>query len=86
MGARAESNKLLQVEFIQKACYTTWLANVVILRKPNGKWRMCTDYLNLNKACPKDAYPFPNIDQLVDGAVGHYIFSFWMLSQGTTKS
>nr|KYP58838.1 Transposon Ty3-G Gag-Pol polyprotein [Cajanus cajan] len=37
---------------------------------------MCTDYTNLNKACPKDAYPFPNIDRLVDGAAGHKLLTF----------
>nr|KYP55608.1 Retrovirus-related Pol polyprotein from transposon opus [Cajanus cajan] len=47
-----------------------------MVRKPNGKWRMCTDYTNLNKACPKDAYPLPNIDRLVDGASGHKFLSF----------
>nr|KYP71974.1 Retrovirus-related Pol polyprotein from transposon opus [Cajanus cajan] len=47
-----------------------------MVRKPNGKWRMCTDYTNLNKACPKDAYPSPNIDRLVDGASGHKFLSF----------
>nr|KYP52283.1 Transposon Ty3-I Gag-Pol polyprotein [Cajanus cajan] len=47
-----------------------------IVKKPNGKWRMCTDYTNLNKACPKDAYPLPNIDRLVDGASGHKVLTF----------
>nr|KYP54579.1 Retrovirus-related Pol polyprotein from transposon 17.6 [Cajanus cajan] len=47
-----------------------------MVRKPNGKWRMCTDYTNLNKACPKDAYPLPNIDRLVDGASGHKFLTF----------
>jgi len=75
-AAREESSKLLQAGFIREARYTTWLANVVIVKKPNGKWRMCTDYTDLNKACPKDAYPLPNIDRLVDGAAGHHILSF----------
>nr|KYP38447.1 Transposon Ty3-G Gag-Pol polyprotein [Cajanus cajan] len=47
-----------------------------MVKKPNGKWRMCTDYTNLNKACPKDAYPLSNIDRLVDGASGHKFLSF----------
>ena len=76
-AVRDESAKLLQAGFIQEARYTTWLANVVIVKKPNGKWRMCTDYTYLNKACPKDAYPLPNIDRLVDGAAGHQILSFF---------
>lgn len=56
--------------------YTTWLANMVMVTKPNNKWKMCVDYTNLNKACPKDSYPLPNIDRLVDRAVDHKILSF----------
>ena len=63
-----ETDKLLQAGFIQEAQYTTWLANVVLVKKPNGKWRMCIDYTDLNKACMKDSYPLPSIDRLVDGA------------------
>lgn len=54
------------VNFAQKVQYPTWLANMVIVPKKNNKWRMCIDYTDLNKACPKDNYPFPRIDQLVD--------------------
>jgi len=48
----------------------------VLVKKANGKWRMCTDYTNLNKPCPKDTYPLPSIDRLVDSAVGHKVLSF----------
>nr|KYP73371.1 Retrovirus-related Pol polyprotein from transposon 297 family [Cajanus cajan] len=72
----SEVAKLLQARFIREVQYTTWLANVVMVKKPNGKWRMCTDYTNLNKACPKDAYPLPSIDRLVDGAAGHRLLTF----------
>nr|KYP73712.1 Retrovirus-related Pol polyprotein from transposon 297 family [Cajanus cajan] len=47
-----------------------------MVKKSNEKWRMCTDYTNLNKACPKDAFPLPNIDWLVDGASGHKVLTF----------
>nr|KYP61350.1 Transposon Ty3-I Gag-Pol polyprotein [Cajanus cajan] len=47
-----------------------------MVKKANGKWRMCTDYTDLNKTCPKDAYPLPHIDALVDGAAGHQRLSF----------
>jgi len=47
-----------------------------MVKKVNGKWRMCTEYTDLNKACPKDACPLPSIDKLVDGAAGHRILSF----------
>jgi len=75
-ATRAEADKLLQAGFIRKAHYTTWLANVVMVKKANGKWRMCVDYTDLNKACPKDSYPLLTIDRLVDGAVGHHVLSF----------
>jgi len=75
-AAIEETEKLMQVGSIQEAQYTTWLANVVLVKKPNGKWRMCTDYTDLNKACPKDSYPLPSIDRLVDGASGKEMMSF----------
>lgn len=75
-AARVETDKLVQAGFIQTVRYTTWLANVVMVKKSNGKWRICVDYTDLNKACPKDSYPLPTIDRLVDGAVGHQILSF----------
>lgn len=71
-----EVQKLLSAGFIREIQYTTWLANIVIVKKSNEKWRMCTDYIDLNKAFPKDAYPLPNIDRLVNGAIGHKILSF----------
>jgi len=46
---------LLEAGFIKEIHYTTWLANVVLVKKNNGQWRMCVDYTDLNKACPKDA-------------------------------
>nr|KYP66897.1 Transposon Ty3-I Gag-Pol polyprotein [Cajanus cajan] len=71
-----ETQKLLNAGFIKEIKYTTWLANVVMVKKSNGKWRMCVDYTDLNKACPKDAYPLPSIDRLVDGASGYAMLSF----------
>ena len=47
-----------------------------MVKKANGKWRMCVDFTNLNKACPKDIDPFPRIDLLVDSTVGHQLLSF----------
>jgi len=49
---------------------------VVLVKKENGKWQMCVDYTDLIKACPKDAYPLPNIVRLVDGAVGNKVLYF----------
>jgi len=74
--AREETQQLMKVDFIKKARYTTWLADVVMVKKSNGKWRMCVDYTYLNKACPKDSYPLQSIDRLVDDVTGHTILSF----------
>lgn len=67
---------MLDVGFIREIQYTTWLANVVLVKKNNGQWRMCVDYTDLNKACPKDAYLLLSIDGLVDGVTDNRIFSF----------
>ncbi|KAK2374249.1 hypothetical protein QL285_075225 [Trifolium repens] len=67
---------LLEAKFISEARYSTWLSNVVLVKKNNGKWRMCVDYTDLNRACPKDAYPLPSIDKLVDNSSGFKLLSF----------
>nr|KYP69584.1 Transposon Ty3-I Gag-Pol polyprotein [Cajanus cajan] len=71
-----ETQKLLNAGFIREVRYTMWLANVVLVKKSSGKWCMCVDYTDLNKAFPKDLYPLPSIDRLVDGASGHALLSF----------
>ena len=63
---KEEVQKLIGANFIQEIYYPDWLANVVMVEKANGKRRMCVDFTNLNKACPKDSYPLSHIDQLVD--------------------
>nr|KYP68887.1 Retrovirus-related Pol polyprotein from transposon 17.6 [Cajanus cajan] len=72
----AETQKLLNVGFIHEVRYTTWLANVVLVKKNSRKGRMCVDYTDLNKVCHKDSYPLPSIDKLVDSASGHALLSF----------
>ena len=49
---------------------------MVVVPKKGGKWRVCVDYTNLNEACPKDSFPLPRIDQIVDATTGHGILSF----------
>ena len=56
--------------------YPEWLINVVPVKKANGKWRICVDFTDLNKACPKDSFPLPRIDQLVDSIAGHKLLTF----------
>ena len=73
---RDEVDKLLEVGFIREVEYPNWLANVVVVPKKEGKWRVCVDYTNLNNACPKDSFPLPRIDQIVDSTSGQGMLSF----------
>ncbi|XP_074579125.1 uncharacterized protein LOC141835651 [Curcuma longa] len=66
-----EVQKLLKAGYIKEVHFPTWLSNVVLVPKPGNKWRVCVDFRDLNKACPKDCYPLPRIDQLVDSTSGH---------------
>lgn len=56
--------------------HPTWLANPVVVRKANGKWRLCIDFTYLNKACLKDPFPLPRIDHTVDSTLGCDLLSF----------
>ncbi|PKA61007.1 RNA-directed DNA polymerase like [Apostasia shenzhenica] len=47
-----------------------------MVKKANGKWRICVDFRSLNRACPKDTYPLPRIDTMVDHTVGYEVMSF----------
>ena len=71
-----EVEKLLTTGFIREVHYPKWLANIVMVKKSNGKWRMCVDFITLNNACPKDSFPFPRIDQLVNSTAGHELLTF----------
>ena len=77
-----EVGKLLMAGFIREVYYLDWLANVVMVKKSNGKWRMCVDFTNLNKACPKDSFPLPRIDQLVDLTARHKLPTFMNVFSG----
>uniref|UniRef100_A0A2N9H4R2 Uncharacterized protein n=1 Tax=Fagus sylvatica TaxID=28930 RepID=A0A2N9H4R2_FAGSY len=77
-----EVQKLLAAEAIRPVLYPTWLSNTVVVQKKNGKWRVCVDFTDLNKVCPKDHFPLPRIDQLVDSAAGHDRMSFLDAFQG----
>ena len=68
--------KLLEAGFIREVYYPDWLANVVMVKKPNGKWRMCVDFTDPNRACPKDSYLLPQIDTLVDSTTRHELLRF----------
>jgi hypothetical protein len=74
-GGRNEVKRLLSAGVIREVTYPEWLANTVMVKKANGKWRMCIDFTDLNKACPKDEFPLPRIDTLVDAAASLELMS-----------
>jgi hypothetical protein len=67
-AAKAKVHRQLEANFIEPIAYPTWLANIVMVQKKSGKWRMCIDFTSLNKACPKDNFPLPQIDKIVNSA------------------
>ncbi|XP_060969882.1 uncharacterized protein LOC133037084 [Cannabis sativa] len=71
-----EIQKLIDVGSVREVDYPDWLANVVVVKKKNGKWRVCIDFTDLNKACPKDSFPLPHIDMMVDATAEHELLSF----------
>ena len=73
---QAEVDNLLKTGFIREIKYPKWLANVVVVPKKGGKWRVCVDYTDLNEACPKDSFPLPRIDQIIDASARHGMLSF----------
>ena len=84
-AVREEVTKLKKAGAIKEVFYPEWLANTVVVKKKNGKCRVCVDFMDLNKACPKDPFPMPRIDRLVDSTVGHPRMSFLDAFQGYHK-
>ena len=77
-----EVQRLKEAGVIREIFFPELLANTVIVKKKNGKWRVCVDFTDLNWACPKDPFPMPKIDQLVDATYGHMRMSFLDTFQG----
>ena len=71
-----EVRKLLQAGAIREVEYPEWLANVVLVKKANDKRRLCIDFTDINRACPKDSFPLPQIDLIVDATASHELLSF----------
>ena len=71
-----EIHKLLTARFIKEVHHPDWLANPILVKKKNGKMRMCVDYTSLNKACPNVPFQLPRIDQIVDSTAGCETLSF----------
>lgn len=81
-AVKEEVTKLKRAKAIKEVFYPEWLANTVLVKKKNETWRVCLDFMDLNKACPKDPFPMPRIDQLVDATIGHSQISFLDAFQG----
>ena len=75
-AVKEEFDKLLAANFIKPCDYQEWLANVVMVKKASSQWRTCVDFTDFNRASPKDYYPLPRKDQLVDSTSGHVLLSF----------
>ena len=71
-----EVEKQLSVGFLTAIAYSNWVANIVLVLKKDVKVRMCINYRDLNQACPKDNFPLPHIDTLIDYTVTNMCFSF----------
>lgn len=74
--------ELLKAGNIREVQFPTWLSNVVLVPKSTEKWRMPVDFRDLNKACPNDCYPLPQIDQIVDSTSGYDLLCFMDAYQG----
>ena len=73
---RAEITRLLAVDFIKEVYHLEWLANPVLVWKKNNEWRMCDDYTDLNKHCPKYPFVLPHIDEVIDSTAGCELLCF----------
>ena len=79
---RQEIKRLKEVGAVKEIFFLELLANTVVVKKKNGKWRVFVDFTNLNRECTKDPFPMPKIDQLVDTTYGHPRMSFLDAFQG----
>ena len=82
----AKVNKLLKAGFIEEIECSSWLDNIVPIKKKGSQIRICVDFRDLNKDCPKDEFPLPNVDILADVAAGHELFPLWMATVGIIRS
>jgi hypothetical protein len=73
---KAELEKLLEVGFIKPVEITDWVSPMVLVKKKNGKLRVCIDYRRLNKATQKDHFPLPFVNQILDEVAGHELYTF----------
>ena len=81
-AVREEMDRLLKIGVVREVLYPRWLSNTIVVKKKNGKWRVCVDFTDLNRVCPKDLFSLPKIDQLVHSKVDHERMSFLDAFQG----
>jgi hypothetical protein len=74
-GAKAKVKRLLNAGVVRNIAYLEWITNTVMVKKSNGKWRMCIDFTDFNKACPKDEFALPKIDSPIDAAATSELMS-----------
>jgi hypothetical protein len=84
-AVEAEVQRLHDAKVIREVLYPVWLANIDLVKKKNGKWRMCVDFTYLNKACKKDDFPLERVDKIVDDAATAKCSHFWTCSQDIIK-
>lgn len=75
-AAKLEVAKLLEAGVIREVKHPEWLVNPILVWNTTDKWRMCADFTDLNKASPKDDFPLPRIEYLVDTTSGCELMSF----------
>nr|GEX38211.1 reverse transcriptase domain-containing protein [Tanacetum cinerariifolium] len=80
-----EEVKLMKAEMIKEVHYHDWLSNPVMVKKHDDSWRMCIDFKDLNKTCPKDGYPLPEIDWKVETLCGFPFKCFWTHTKAIIK-
>ena len=81
-AVKLEVRRLKEARVIKELFFLEWLANTLVVKKKNGKWRVCVDFINLNRARPKDPFPMLKINQLVDATYRHPRMSFLDAFQG----
>jgi hypothetical protein len=81
-AVEAEVQRLQDAKVIREVKYLVWLANTVPMKKKNGKWRMCVDFTDLNKACKKDDFPLERVDKIVDDAANSEMISLLDMFSG----
>ena len=81
-----ETKKLIETSFIREEKYPDWIASIVPVKKKNWHIRICVDFRDLNKTCPKDNFPLPVMEIMIDNTSSYEVFSFMDGSLGIIKS